>query len=181
MLTALITSKTRLKLLFKFFLNTEIYSYLNELASEFNESTNSVRVELNRLSNAKLLICKSNGKKIFYSANKMHPLFPEIHNLIKKSLGLYDLEEIIDKIGNIKKAYLTGDLAQGRESGIIDLILVGIIDKNLLNNVIFETENKLKKKIRVLVVNSEEIEIYKNNLKIEKSLLFWSQTNNSLV
>jgi hypothetical protein len=111
----------------------------------------------------------------------MHPLFPEIHNLIKKSLGLYDLEEIIDKIGNIKKAYLTGDLAQGRESGIIDLILVGIIDKNLLNNVIFETENKLKKKIRVLVVNSEEIEIYKNNLKIEKSLLFWSQTNNSLV
>ena len=49
MLDALITSKTRVRLLVKFFLNPTMKSYLRELASEFEESTNSVRLELNRL------------------------------------------------------------------------------------------------------------------------------------
>ena len=50
MLDTLITSKTRIKLLMKFFMNPRTRAYLRELASEFGESTNSIRVELNRLS-----------------------------------------------------------------------------------------------------------------------------------
>ena len=52
MLDALITSKTRVRLLVKFFLNPTMKAYLRELASEFDESTNSVRLELNRLKEA---------------------------------------------------------------------------------------------------------------------------------
>ena len=50
MLESLITSKTRLRLLIKFFVNIANKGYLNSLASEFGESTNSVRKELNNLS-----------------------------------------------------------------------------------------------------------------------------------
>ena len=49
MLDSLITSKTRLRLLIKFFLNIANKGYLNGLANEFGESTNSVRKELNEL------------------------------------------------------------------------------------------------------------------------------------
>ena len=52
MLESLITSKTRLRLLIKFFLNIANKGYLNSLANEFGESTNSVRKELNNLSSA---------------------------------------------------------------------------------------------------------------------------------
>ena len=55
MLDTLVTSKTRIKLLMKFFLNPGTRAYLRSLADEFGESTNSVRVELNRLSEAGLL------------------------------------------------------------------------------------------------------------------------------
>merc|ERR1712078_639513 len=52
MLEILITSKTRLRLIIKFFLNIANKGYLNSLANEFGESTNSVRKELNNLSSA---------------------------------------------------------------------------------------------------------------------------------
>ena len=53
MLDSLITSKTRLRMLIKFFINTANKGYLNGLANEFNESTNSIRKELNNLSAAR--------------------------------------------------------------------------------------------------------------------------------
>jgi hypothetical protein len=49
MLQALITSRTRIKLLLKFFLNSSNTSYLRDLAAEFGESTNAIRLELNHL------------------------------------------------------------------------------------------------------------------------------------
>ena len=66
MIEGLITSKTRIKLLLKFFLNSETKSYLRSLESEFDESSNSIRVELNRLEAAGLLQSNLEGnKKIF--------------------------------------------------------------------------------------------------------------------
>ena len=56
MLSTLITSKTRLRLLIKFFVSAANNGYLNGLASEFNESTNSIRKELNNLSDAGYLL-----------------------------------------------------------------------------------------------------------------------------
>ena len=58
MLDSLVKSKTRIKLLLIFFINPETRAYLWELAKEFGESTNSVRLELNRLTKAKLLVFK---------------------------------------------------------------------------------------------------------------------------
>ena len=46
MIESLITSKTRTRLLLKFFLNPETRAHLRGLADEFGESTNGVRVEL---------------------------------------------------------------------------------------------------------------------------------------
>ena len=85
MLDTLITSKTRIKLLMKFFMNPDIRAYLRELASEFGESTNSIRVELNRLSKAKLLSSKNAGRTIEYRANTKHTLFHEIHSLVENT------------------------------------------------------------------------------------------------
>ena len=55
MLNAILKSKTRQRLLIKFFVNIANTGYLNDLASEFDESTNSVRKELNNLTHAKYL------------------------------------------------------------------------------------------------------------------------------
>ncbi|MFM8685421.1 MAG: ArsR family transcriptional regulator, partial [Bacteroidota bacterium] len=69
MLDTLITSKTRIKLLLKFFSHQANASYLRLLAEEFEESTNSVRVELNRLTQAGLLQSYQEGNTVQYKAN----------------------------------------------------------------------------------------------------------------
>lgn len=59
MLDSLITSKTRLKLLIKFFVSARNQGYLRGLADEFQESTNAIRKELNQLEDAGFLTKKS--------------------------------------------------------------------------------------------------------------------------
>jgi len=61
MIEALISSKTRIKLLLKFFLNSNATSYLRGLESEFGESTNSIRIELNRFEEAGMLTSYNQG------------------------------------------------------------------------------------------------------------------------
>ena len=99
MLNTLITSKTRVKLLIKFFLNPGVSAYLRELASEFKESTNSVRVELNRLSEAKIIKTENVGRTIEYRANTEHSLFSELQSLVRKYSGVDNLvEKLIKKL-----------------------------------------------------------------------------------
>ena len=88
MLDTLITSKTRIKLMLKFFLNTKEESYLRGLEEEFGESSNSIRLELNKFEKAGLLDSRSKGNKKLFRANTKHPLFPDIHSLLLKHIGL---------------------------------------------------------------------------------------------
>ena len=73
MLDSLIKSKTRLRLLVKFFVNIANTGYLNGLALELGESTNSIRTELNNLTSTKYLKKKDVDNKVVYSANQNHP------------------------------------------------------------------------------------------------------------
>ncbi|MFH1049579.1 MAG: winged helix-turn-helix domain-containing protein [bacterium] len=173
MLESLITSKTRLKLLLRFFLNPGTLGYLNELANEFNESSNAVRIELNRLSKANLIKSKNDGRTKVYQANKSHPLFTEIHNLIKKNIGIDQIVNVINQLGDVKAAFITGDYAKGKDAGIIDLVIVGKINQSYLNELIFAAEQAINRKIRSLVLNENEYENLKDNLKLNKALVVW--------
>ena len=175
MLEAIITSKTRIRLLVKFFLNPTMKAYLRQLADEFGESTNSVRVELNRLTEAGLLESEVKGNVINYSAKQSHPLFPEIRSIVSKMTGLDSIVEwVIERLGEVEEAYLIGDYAKGIDSGIMDVIVVGKIDKAYLTNLIEKAEDLVQRKIRYLVMNNVELNNYKkrNNDPI---LLLWSK------
>ena len=158
MLDSLITSKTRIKLLLKFFLNPGTRAYLRGLATEFGESTNSIRVELNRLTDAKLLKSYHSGRTVEYQANKEHSLYNDIQNVVKKFVGMDTLaEELVAKLGNIQSAYVIGDYAQGKDTGLIDLALVGQIDNEKLKEMVEKTEGLIHRKIRTLVLAPKEM------------------------
>ncbi len=159
MIGTLITSKTRIKLLIKFFLNPGNSAYLRGLESEFNESSNAIRLELNRLSDANMLKTEQVGNRKLFKVNQAHPLFGEIKSIVQKYFGLdVIVDEIAQKMGNLKTVYLTGDIARGRDSGIIDLVLVGDIDQPYLLQLIGKVENLIKRKIRFLIYTEKEFE-----------------------
>jgi hypothetical protein len=162
MLESLITSKTRIKLLLKFFLNINNQGYLRSLEHEFNESTNGIRQELNRFEHAGLLVTETEGNKKLYRANTKHPLFKDLNSIILKFVGVEELiERVIDRLGNVQQVYLEGRIAQGLESDIIDLLIVGDdIDRNYLSALVEKTEPLLKRKIRYLVFDEADAEVY---------------------
>lgn len=160
MLESLVTSKTRIQILIRLFMNPERQAYLRELSAELGESTNGVRVELERLKKAKLLVSSCTGRTKHYYANSGHPLFPEIQSIVKKTLGIDKLlEEVVERLGDIRMAFIVGDYAKGIDSGIIDLVLVGKIDHEYLNCLVSKVEPKIgKRKIRSLVLDEDEYE-----------------------
>jgi DNA-binding transcriptional ArsR family regulator len=180
MLETLITSKTRLKMLLKFFLNSHTSAYLRELAKEFGESTNSIRHELNNLTEAGYLISREEGRSILYRANTAHPLYTELKNLVHKYLGIDKIldnviHQVLSRLGKLKIAFITGDYAQGRDSGIIDLVLVGKLDQTYLQECVAKVEQRIHRKVRTLVLTPDEFEQARATLQAEKALLLWQE------
>ncbi len=156
MLDSLVTSKTRIKLLLKFFSHANS-GYLRSLAKEFDESTNSVRVELNRLAEAGLLVSEEEGKTKLYKANEEHPFFNEIKNMVSKFLGLDDLmERIVRRMGEVEKAYIVGDYAKGIDSGTVQMILIGKdLDRDYLDFIREKTYEKVQRKVDVTIMDTD--------------------------
>ena len=177
MIDSLITSRTRIKLLIRFFLNPNAKSYLRELASEFGESTNSVRLELNRLSDAGLLSSREEGRSRFYRANVDHPLFNEIQSIVRKTLGMDQIvERVIRKLGDVKQAFLVGDYAKGIDSGLVDVVLVGKVDKNYLDHLVGKVERIIHRKLRILVLTMGDfLQLKETKWRSENMMLLWSQ------
>lgn len=156
MLDSLVTSKTRIKLLLKFFAHANS-GYLRSLAKEFDESTNSVRVELNRLTDAGLLVTENEGKTKLYKANTGHPFFEEIRAMVSKFLGLDDLmERIVKRMGEVHKAYIVGDYAKGIDSGTIEMVLIGKeLDREYLEFIKEKTFEKVQRKVQVSILEED--------------------------
>jgi len=172
--TGIISSKTRIKLLIRLFFNPKAQSYLRELANEFNVSTNSVRGELNQLTKSNLLISKRKGRQVYYKANAEHPLFPELRSMVGKVIGMDRvIDGIVNRLGDLEKAYLIDDYAEGKDTGIIDLLLVGNIDEYHLNDLSRKTERYIKRKIRSLVLSREEYNRLLPKLEHRPRLLIW--------
>lgn len=146
MLGELITSKTRLRLLIKFFISQANRGYLNGLATEMGESTNSIRKELNHLHDAGYLSKVKNDNKIEYQANSKHPLFEVLRKVVLKHLGLEDVvETVLDRMGNVQKIILVGDYAGGNDTGNIEVFLIG---DDLNMDYIVKLEDKIEKLIK---------------------------------
>ena len=175
MIETLISSKTRIKLLLKFFLNSNTTAYLRSLESEFGESTNAIRVELNRLENAGMLSTSQKGNKKIFQANTHHPLFSEIHNILRKHVGIDRIiENVVERLGKVKQVFLVGDFAAGRDSKIIDLLLVGEVDTSYLVKLIDKAEEMISRKIRYLIYSEEELAEFLQQQKEDTALLIWS-------
>ncbi len=153
MLESIITSKTRLNLLIKFFVNIANNGYLNSLASEFGESTNSVRKELNNLSKAGYLKKKYIKNRVIYSANQKHPLFYVLQSIVHKHLGIEDIiNRVLQNIGSIDKIILLGDYARGIDSGSIEVLIVGgKINKKYIDDIQPKIEKEINRKVNFMI------------------------------
>ncbi len=176
MLTTLISSKTRVKLLLKFFLNSNTTAYLRNLEAEFGESSNAIRLELNKFEETGLLESFAEGNKKLFQANKKHPLFNDIHNILIKYVGFDTIiEKVINNMGEVDKVLVTGAYARGLDNPVIDLIFIGNIDRAYLTYLVEKVENLINRKVRYVIYQSEEFEINVSMKEQDTCLLLWTK------
>lgn len=174
MLDALITSKTRVKMLLKFFTNGTSSAYLRGLAEEFGESTNAIRHELNNLSKAGYLVSSEEGRTIQYRANTSHPLYKELRSVVHKYLGLDTIvEKIVVKLGDVKAAYIAGDYAEGKDTGTIEVVLVGRVNEDYLRQLVARAKTLIHRNIRVATLG--ELEFAAQRPSLGRLLLVWGE------
>ena len=149
-LETIITSKTRLRILIKFFINVANNGYLRGLAEEMNESTNAIRKELNHLTEAGYLEKESRQNKISYRANSNHPLFSTLQKIIHQHIGLDSIvTTILQRIGSVRKIVVIGDYAEGKDTGVIEVLLVGNdLNKDYISKLTVKIEDQIKRKVQ---------------------------------
>src|SRR5690349_18351530 len=148
MIETLISSKMWIKLLLKFFLNSRSRSYLRGLETEFGDSTNNIRLELNRFEKAGMLKSYMEGNKKYFQANTDHPLDNEIHNILIRYLSFDTIiDTVVERLEEIKEVYIIGQFSKGLDSPVIDLMFTGDVDENYLVKLIHKAEALIKRKI----------------------------------
>ena len=170
------SGKIRIALLTKLLLNPASKVYLRGLERDLGVSSNTVRLELNKLQEMHLIEAQEdsdNTKVKNYVVNQGHPMFKTLRGIIMQFVGLDQIvDQIIKKLGNLDQVYLTGDLAEGKNSPFVDLVLVGEVDKPYLYQLIEKAEPLIQKKIRVGIYrNSEFTESIISQLGINMELL----------
>ena len=133
-----------------------------------------MREELNQLRETRLLKSQKDGRQVFYMANEDHPLFPELKSMVSKVMGMDQvIDGIVNRLGDLEQAYLIDDYAEGKDTGIIDLLLVGNIDQYHLSDLSRKTERYIKRKIRSLVLSREECNRMLPELSKRPRVLIW--------
>lgn len=158
MLSHLITSKTRLRLLVKFFMHAAIEGYLRGLATEMNESTNAIRKELNNLAEAGLIVRHEDEQRITYQANPSHPFFGLIQQMVRKYLGLDTLvEQVLHRLGDVRRVILVGDYAQGIDSGSIEVVVEGeALNVDYITKLAHKISQEIQKQVHIAPVQQFE-------------------------
>ncbi len=156
-------------MLLKFFLNSETTSYLRNLETEFGESTNAIRLELNKFEKAGMLQTEFEGNKKLFKANTSHPLFKDLNNIVFKYVGLdWIVDHLVEKLGDLESVYLIGSFSKGLDSDTVELIFVGKVDEKFLKELCSKFGRKINRKIVYHVVE-------KLLNKDTNSLLLWSK------
>jgi cell division protein FtsL len=152
-LDQLFSGKIRVALLTKLLLNPVSKVYLRGLERDLGVSSNTVRLELNKLQEMHLIQVQAeeaNAKVKHYMVNQAHPMFQTLRGIILQFVGLDQIiDQIIKKLGNVDQVYLTGELAEGKNSPFVDLVLVGNVDRLYLYQLIEKVEPLIQKKVRV--------------------------------
>jgi len=157
-----------------FFNDPEKEYYLGELARKLGKKPGVFQRDINSLNEKKFLESSYVGNRRFFKLNKNHPLYREIQSIFFKTTGIEgSLRRVIERISGIKRAFIYGSYAQGKEHSTsdVDLFVVGTIDENKLIDEISKLEGKISREINYTLMTEKEFEEKEENNSFVKNVL----------
>ena len=167
-----VLSKTLLALLTELFNAKEAKLHLRELERRTGLKLAGLRRILNELVEKGIVIAEPSGNRIYYSANTVCPIYPELRMLVTKTTGLADhlskaLEHFSDKI---KLAYIYGSFADGTADARsdVDLMVVGTVGLRNIAGPLADLSSELRREVNPTTYTVKE---YEEQLDIKGSFI----------
>lgn len=165
MLKVLFSSETRVKILTLLIANPQNRYYLREIIKLSGAPGRAVQRELSKLESVGLLIKKTEGNRVYYQANSSHFIFPDLKNLILKTVGFGDLiKSPLLQEKEIEVAFIYGSYAENLETpkSDIDLFVVGSISGKKLQTLIRKTTRNYGRTINPIIYSPAEFKKKRN-------------------
>ncbi len=174
-LTKLFGSKTRTKLLEKFFLEYESWNndwfHMRALSRDLEEQINSIKRELDSLEELNILKSREEAKKKFFYLNKNFLLLEEFKNIFLKTYNPYESikkffkwEDFLDLI--IINEELSKRLV-GNTNNIVDIFLIWEMNKIAFND--FLAKTFFNRKIKYAIITKDD---FQKRLEYNDKLIF---------
>ncbi|MFA6007630.1 MAG: hypothetical protein WC784_03205 [Candidatus Shapirobacteria bacterium] len=157
-LNAILTSKTRCKLICLFFGNPQELFYVRQLVRLSGEEINSVRRELANLKKANILLSEARGNRLYYTTNSHHHLF---NSLLLLAYRNSDLAIKLDKAKLLLVSFHFLLWEKARPDSI-DLIIVGELPIREVENAIHAEEKLRGVEINYMVMDQSELKLRQN-------------------
>lgn len=160
-----IISRVRNKVLCLLLDNPQQMLYVRELTRASGEEINAVRRELEHLDKANIISKEKRGNRLYYQANPTYDYYEDLLSMVAKSMGIGKAIRSNKKtLGKIKFAMLSGKYARNkdRDKGEVDLLVVGEVNLDQLNDLIKKEEKRRETEINYTVMNQEEFIFRKN-------------------
>lgn len=156
---SILKSKTRSSILKTFFDDPEKEYYLRQLEEVTGYSVGNIRREMIRLETDGIFHSRDVGKTKSYRLNKAYPLYSEIKNIVRKTIGIeYSLKEVLKKDKGTNFAFIYGSYAEAREHSLSDIDIIAISSTNprQIKSALFEYQAALNREINSIVYTKEE-------------------------
>jgi predicted nucleotidyltransferase len=126
----------------------------------------TIQKELKNLQVLDLVIRRRDGNRVYYEANKQHPLYPDIRSLVAKTVGLvFVLKNALENNKDILAAFVYGSVAKGDEkaSSDVDLMVIGSVGLRKLSALLAGTSEKIGREINPHVLLPSEFNKKRQN------------------
>lgn len=159
-LTDALFPKTRQAILAATLLRPERWWYLSDLAKHLGVPPSSLQRELTRLVDAGILLRRQDGNRVYFRANTVCPVFPELHGILVKTVGLVEIlrEAVAPFADRICLAFIYGSMARAAEhtASDIDLMIVGTIGLADLAPTLQALEQRLARPVNATLYTPDE-------------------------
>jgi predicted nucleotidyltransferase/predicted transcriptional regulator len=133
--------------------------HMREIERRSGLSIGTIQQELKKLLRLELVRKKKDGNRLYYEANKEHPLYPDICNLVLKTIGLTEVfRKALRSNPAIKLAFVFGSVARHEEKGEsdVDLIVIGEIGLRQLSGLLSGVSTQIGREINPHVFSMKE-------------------------
>lgn len=143
-------TKNRAELLKLFFTNPDRDFYMQEIGRILGKKPGIFQRTLNNLVSEGILESEYKANARYFKVNKNYLLYKEFKSIVFKTVGVSgSLKEVLEKVGDVKLAFIYGSFAKEKENYIsdIDLVVIGNSDEDELIKELDKLEERLQREI----------------------------------